>query len=99
MNAEDNAKKTPEERAEQLLLDNGMEGAKFLTGYAYDTAIIGFTNDNRVVYSYDKMIEWLMIEEEMSMEEAMEWIDYNTLRAIGYMGPDGPIVMFPLSEE
>ena len=34
-----------------------------------------------------------MTEDEMSYEDAMEWIEYNTIRALPYY-PDGPIVLY-----
>ncbi len=80
-------------KAEQLLLENGYEGVKFLDNYSYDTALIGVSDDGRAVYDYDLMVEWLQQEEDFTEEEAMEWIDYNTLRALPYMGEDGPIVL------
>ena len=64
--------------------------------FSYDTALIGVTQDDRAVYDYDKMVEWLVETQGWDELEAMEWIDYNTLRALPYMGPDGPIVIFPL---
>jgi hypothetical protein len=42
------------------------------------------------------MIKWLVNNEEFTEEEAIEWIDYNTIRALGYMGENAPIVMYPL---
>lgn len=30
----------------------------------------------------------------MTGEEAMEWVDYNTIRAIPYMGDKHPIIMY-----
>ena len=82
--------------AEEKLLENGYEGVKFLTNFSYDDALIGVTEDNRAVYDYDKMVCWLMETEHFSEEEAIEWIDYNTLRALPYFGEDGPIVIYPL---
>lgn len=82
--------------AEERLLDAGYEGIKYLTNYSYDDALIGVSHDGRAVYDYEKMIEWLMAEEDFTAEDAMEWIDYNTVRAIPYMGDDAPIIMYPL---
>jgi hypothetical protein len=39
------------------------------------------------------MVEWLMKTEGWSYEDASEWICYNTLRALPYMGEDAPIVI------
>ena len=79
--------------AEEKLLENGYEGIKYLTNYSYDTALIGVTHDDRAVYDYDLMVEWLMEEEGFTEEEAREWIDYNTRRALPYMGSDGPVIL------
>lgn len=79
--------------AEDLLLENGYEGVKFLTNFSYDTALIGMSHDDRAIYDYDLMVEWLMTEEGFTEEEAADWIDYNTLRALPYMGADGPIIL------
>ena len=84
--------------AEEKLLENGYEGVKYLTDFSYDDALIGVTHDNRAVYDYEKMVEWLISTEGFTEEEAIEWIDYNTLRAIGYFGEDAPIIMYPIEE-
>ncbi len=84
--------------AEERLLENGYEGVKFLTNYSYDDALIGVTDDNRAVYDYEKMVEWLVQTEGWSYEEAAEWIDYNTIRALPYMGEGAPVIMYPLNE-
>ena len=82
--------------AEERLLENGYEGVKCLTNYSFDFALIGVTHDERAVYDYNLMVEWLMEKEGFSEEEAVEWIDYNTIRALPYMGHDGPVVMYRL---
>lgn len=81
--------------AEKKLLDNGYEGVKFLTNYSYDTALIGVTHDNRAVYDFNLMVEWLMENEQMDETDAIEWIEYNTIRAIPYMGEGAPIIFYP----
>ena len=82
--------------AEELILENGYEDVKYLTNYSYDTALIGISDDNRAIYDFDKMVQWLIEKEEMTQEEAIEWIEYNTIRALPYMGEDAPIIMYPL---
>ena len=59
---------------------------------SYLNAIVGISHDDRLIYDYDKMVECLMEEDNMSMEEAIEFIDYNTLRALPYY-PEGPIIL------
>lgn len=42
------------------------------------------------------MIDWLTKETGWSDEEAVEWIEYNTMRALPYFGERAPIIMYPL---
>ena len=81
---------------ETRLLENGYEGVKYFTNFSYDTALIGVTEDNRAVYDFDMMVEWLVETQGFTQEEAIEWIDYNTIRALPYMGCDSPIIMYRL---
>ena len=69
------------------------EGAIILDNSAFDNSIIGVTLDGRLIYDYDKMIEELIEDDCMSFDEAMEWIDYNTIRALPYAGSGAPIII------
>jgi hypothetical protein len=67
-----------------------------------DTAIVGVT-ENQIVYSYEKLVEAYMnefredgMDEEEVEEQAIEWISYNTMRSLPYMGENAPIIMYPL---
>ena len=63
---------------------------------SYLKAIIGLSDDGALCYSYEKMIECLMEEDSMDYEGAMEFIDYNTIRALPYASSMGirPIVVY-----
>ena len=80
----------------QQLRDELPEDAIVFDNMSYDGSIVGVTTDGRVVYDYDKMVEELMEDEECSYEEAAEWIDYNTIRALPYVGENGPIIMYSI---
>lgn len=82
--------------AEQKILENGYEDVKVLVNYSYDDALVGISDDNRAIYDYDLMVEWLINTEGFSEEEAMEWIDYNTIRALPYFGEGAPIILHRL---
>ena len=82
--------------AEERILNAGYEDVIYLTNYSYDDALIGISDDNRAVYDYDKMVKWLVENEEFTEEEAIEWINYNTIRALPYMGEKAPIIMHPI---
>ena len=63
---------------------------------SYDNSIIGVTSDlSTLVYDYTLMVKEFAEENECSEEEAEEFIQYNTLRAISYCG-NTPIVVMPL---
>ena len=72
------------------------EDAIVFDNMSYDGSIVGVTTDGRVVYNYDMMVEELMQDENCSYEEAADWIDYNTIRALPYAGENGPIIMCPI---
>lgn len=83
----------------ERLVDAGYEGVMILENYSYDDAFIGVTTDNRAVYDFDKMVEWLVLKEGFTPEEAVEWIEYNTIRALPYAGADAPIIMYRLEDD
>jgi hypothetical protein len=60
----------------------------------YADAFVGYTDgeeNQRAVYEYNKMVEHL-VADGMTYEDAVEFIDYNTLRAMPYY-PEGPIII------
>lgn len=82
--------------ANELLTEAGYEDVVIFKDFSYDGALIGVSHDNRAIYDYDKMIEWLVFNEGFEPSEAIEWIDYNTIRSLVYYGSDAPIVMYPI---
>ena len=62
--------------------------------HAYDNSIIGTTFDGRAIYDFDKMAEELMQDEGWTHEEAVEWIEYNTIRVLPYGGEKAPLIVY-----
>ena len=58
--------------------------------------MIGISEDERAIYDFDLMVEWLMKNDGMTSEEAIEWIEYNTIRSLPYVGDKAPIIMYRL---
>lgn len=85
--------------ASERLVNLGYEGTVILENYSYDDALIGIDSCGRAVYDFDKMVAWLMDEEGWSYDDAVEWIEYNTIRALSYAGPGAPIIMYHLEDE
>jgi hypothetical protein len=82
--------------ASERLTDYGYEDVVILSNYSYDDALIGVTEDNRAVYDFDKMVDWLRNNQGFEYDEAVEWIEYNTIRALPYAGQSAPIIMYRL---
>lgn len=82
--------------AEEKLLEAGYEDVVILTDYSYDDALVGVTEDGRAVYDFDKMVKWLIETTGMDPFEAVEWIEYNTIRALPYAGNRAPIIICPI---
>ena len=40
------------------------------------------------------MVEWLMNQDGMDETSAIEWIEYNTIRSLPYVGDKAPIIMY-----
>lgn len=74
----------------------GYEDVVVFESYSYDDALIGVSIDNRAVYNFDLMVEWLIKNEGFTCEDAVEWIEYNTIRALPYAGESAPIIFYPL---
>lgn len=63
---------------------------------AFTDAIIGVDPEaKKVVYDYNKMVECLMNEDGMPEEEAVEYIEYNTIRTLPYI-PNAPVIVSPI---
>ena len=81
----------------EYLEAQGHEETMFFENPSFVKAIIGITDSGQLIYDYDLMISAAMEEEGWTDEEAIEWIEYNTLRTIPYMGSNHPIVSLPIN--
>ena len=61
---------------------------------SFNSSIIGVSTDGRVVYDYNKMIKELSEEANMSVEEAAEFIEYNTIGSLPSSSLYFPIVIY-----
>ena len=57
----------------------------------YNNAIVR-VEDYKLVYDYDMIVDSLMSFYEWDYTEALEWIEYNTIRSLSYMGEYAPII-------
>ena len=69
------------------------DGQIYFDEPSYEEALIGETDDGKVVYDYYGMIESLMKNEEMTDEDASDFIGYNTVRFAPYLGERSPLIV------
>jgi len=83
----ENNKINHREQISDLLEKEDLEKVLFCDGF--DEAIIGYLEEEKkVVYSKSKMI-LVLLEEDMILEEALEFLEYNTWGA--YVGDHTPL--------
>lgn len=73
-----------QEEIKNFITEMGCEEVLLFEDPCYDTAFVGLSEDDRAVYDYDLMVEYLVEKDGMEPDEAMEFIDYNTIRALPY---------------
>ena len=78
---------------------NLKENSILLENYSYEDAIIGVTETGSVVYDFGLMVIWLCEVEDFSYEDAIEWIEYNTIRALPYFQSKGIVPTIVYKDE
>lgn len=81
-----------EENPEAMLFENP----------SFEKAIIGYTKNNFgnlvAVYDYNEMVDSLTEEYSTDSEDpytdAIEWIEYNSMRSLPYMGENAPAIIY-----
>lgn len=63
---------------------------------SFDRSIVGMTSEGNVIYSFERMIKELANDDGISDMDAIEFIEYNTIRALPYADDPKPIIMYEL---
>lgn len=76
----------------EYLLERGYDDTVIFDNPSYDTAFLGVTDSGRAAYGYERMIDYLVETEDMSYDEAADFICYNS----SFMPDtsDYPIIIF-----
>lgn len=77
----------------EKLEERGLYEVVIFDSPSYDEAFVGLSEDNRAIYDFDKMVECL----DMPTEEAVEFIEHNTIRALPYF-TGAPIILYRVEE-
>lgn len=81
------------EETKRLLSEWNLDEAIVFDNPSYETVIVGYDiHTNRIIYDYQLMIDYLIENEQMSEEEAVEFIDFNTIRSLDYI-ENAPIIL------
>ena len=82
----------------ELLLEQGHEDTILLEGDEFADGVLGVTEDGHLVYGYNEIIDSLMKAWDCPEQEAIDWLEYNTIRSIAYMRTAGkePIIVLSL---
>ena len=78
---------------QKVLEDLFYDDVVLFDNFDYADAFIGVTVDNKAVYDYEKMIESLQNQMTMTYEDAVEFIEFNTIRSLPYLGDKAPIIV------
>ena len=83
-----------------LLNEMGFEDAVVFENPSYDSAIIGYDMvENRIVYDFNLMVQHRMDTDGMEYDEAVEFIENNTIIATSYAGAMAPIIVYNIKNE
>ena len=75
-------------------------GKELIFADGFDDAIIGVAagfDSARVVYCYTSMVEVMMKDNSMSYEDALDWVEFNTIGS--YVGKNTPIYVMGIDNE
>ena len=74
-------------------------GKELIFADGFDDAIVGVAagfDSPRVVYCYTSMVEVMMKDNDMDYENALEWVEYNTVGS--YIGKHTPIYVMGIEK-
>lgn len=81
-----------------ILMDAGYDDSIVFENPDYDDAIIGVSEDGSVVYDFNRMVSWLAEKDNISLDEAIDFICFNTIGVLPYIGDGAPIIITLLKD-
>ena len=84
-----------------LLLIWGMRISQILKANGLDEALSGFarrcSQEDVLVYDFNKAVKILVDRDKMTEEEAVEYLEFNTVSA--WVGEETPVFVYPMTME
>ena len=81
----------------EWLVDQGYNDSILLENPSYRNAVVGVSEEGRIIYSARIILQDMMIDEGMEYEEAVDHFSYNLLRSLPYMGEMAPIIQYDIT--
>jgi transcriptional regulator with XRE-family HTH domain len=81
----------------EWLVDQGYNDSILLESPSYRNAVVGVSEEGRIIYSARIILQDMMIDEGMEYEEAVDHFSYNLLRSLPYMGEMAPIIQYDIT--
>ena len=60
------------------------------------SAVIGISETGALIYSHEKMVEWLMQNYELSKTDAIEFIETNTVQTLAFGSGNCPVILYEI---
>ena len=60
---------------------------------SFDDSIIGVSENCQVIYDYNSRVLELMDDDNIGWDDAMDFIDYNTIRSLSYQSEPKPVIL------
>ena len=86
------------DKLREFICEIGYEDSVLFVDPDYDDAIVGVTTEGQIVYDYDKMVADMIVKDDMEGVDAIEFIEYNTIRSLPYSPDPKPIIMYKFKE-
>lgn len=92
-----------EPTVEEILEQNGFfydDDIEMLQIDGMARALVWVSEDDRLVYSYEKMVQLTMEQDGCSRDDAMDFVSYDILRGLSYVTDERkPIVIYEVKGE
>lgn len=86
-----------EDDVKNIIEEYGYEDVLIFSNPSYASAFVGVSESNRAIYDYNEMIEFLCENDKINELDAIDFIEFNTLRALPYY-ENSPIVIHRLED-
>lgn len=75
------------------LKEHDFEDSVYFTDPDHNTAILGVSQDGRVIYDYSLMVDYLEDTLNFGHQEAIDFLEVNVMGVVQNLGDNAPIIM------